>query len=151
MVIIIRLEKDIVVLTECILRQCKEVAMKRYIKASIDSNGYVGIWWLYYDKLIGDYCPLEEGEKVDNYIQFGNADDLDKILKQSLPSKYNEIVEHDYVQLEPGKVVYNTTSDTYEIICTPHVAINKYLIQIVAKAFGIADLKYKIKSSSSKS
>ena len=127
--------------------------MKRYIATSdsLPLTGNVGIWWLYNDKVIGEYCPIEEGVDDRGYIQFSKTDNhitlWESTIKEQLPESM-DLIPKGYRVIERGRVVYDIRSQVYEIICSPVIASDTNAIQLIAKEFEIDQLRYDVIPSS---
>ena len=94
--------------------------MKLYIKTDESENpiptGNVGIWWLYNNKVIGDYCPVDEGVEDRGYIQFSKTDNhitrWETTIKEQLPeaidliSKGYAVMRVDLAGFKEGKEDY---------------------------------------------
>ena len=125
--------------------------MKRYVRTTGSEtsipSGSVGIWWLYDDKVIGDYCPVDEGVEDRGYIQFSTTDNhitrWETTIKEQLPEAIN-LISKGYRSLERGRVVYDIRSQVYEIICSQKVASDADTIKLIAKEFGIAHTRYDV-------
>lgn len=129
--------------------------MKLYVKTDESENpiptGNVGIWWLYNNKVIGDYCPVDEGVEDRGYIQFSKTDNhitrWETTIKEQLPEAI-DLISKGYRSIEQGRVVYDIRSQVYEIICSQAVALNDNAIKLIAKEFGIAHTRYDVIPSS---
>lgn len=127
--------------------------MKRYVATSksIPLAGNVGIWWLYNDKVVGEYCPVDEGVDDHGYIQFSTTDNhitkWESTIKEQLPEAL-ELLPKGYRSIERGRVVYDIRSQVYEIICSQTVATDDTAIKRIAEEFGISNQRYDVIPSS---
>lgn len=128
--------------------------MKRYIRTveeEIPTTGNVGIWWFYNNKVIGEYCPIDEGIDDRGYIQFSKTKnhitEWEITIKEQLPEAI-DLLPKGYRSIERGQVVYNIRSQVYEIICSLKLGADEKAIDLIAKEFGISDLKYDVVLSS---
>ena len=129
--------------------------MKRYIPASesktIPTNGNVGIWWYYNNKVIGEYCPIAEGIDDRGYIQFSVTNNhitqWETTIREQLPEAI-DLIPKGYRSIERGRVVYDIRSQVYEIVCSQAIASDERAIQRIAEEFDIADLRYDVIPSS---
>ena len=127
--------------------------MKRYVR-SIEQpqrEGNVGIWWLYNNKVIGEYCPLSEAIEDRGYMQFSKTrnhiTEWESTIREQLPEAAN-LIPKGYRSIERGRVVYDPRAMVYEIICSQAIASDKAAISAIAKEFDIADLRYDVIPSS---
>ena len=127
--------------------------MKRYVRTteSLPLTGNVGIWWFYNNKVVGDYCPVNEGINDRGYLQFSTTDNhitlWESTIKEQLPEAV-DLIPKGYRSIERGRVVYDIRSQVYEIICSQAIASDKNAINLIAKEFDIADLRYDVIPSS---
>lgn len=127
--------------------------MKRYVRQNKipQHEGNVGIWWLYNNKVIGEYCPVSEGVFDMHFIQFSDIDnhitEWESVIKEQLPEAI-DLIPKGYRCIERGRVVYDPRSRVYEIICSEEIASNKQAIDLIAQEFDIADLRYEVIPSS---
>lgn len=128
--------------------------MKRYIKTSFSellNDGNVGIWWFYNGKVVGEYCPVDEGVDDRGYIQFSKTDNhitkWESVIKEQLPEAV-ELISKGYRSIERGRVVYDIRSQVYEIICSQAIANDNQAIQCIADAFEISNLRFDVIPSS---
>jgi hypothetical protein len=130
--------------------------MKLYVKTvdseeSVPDSGYVGIWWIYDNKVIGEYCPVDEGVEDRGYIQFSktknHVTEWEIIIKEQLPEAI-DLIPNGYRSIERGRVVYNIRSQVYEIICSQAIAADASAIDLIAKEFAIAHTRYDVIPSS---
>ena len=128
--------------------------MKRYIKTDdldVLPDGNVGIWWLYNDQVIGEYCPISEGVDDRGYIQFSktknHVTEWEITIKEQLPGAV-DLIPKGYRCIERGRVVYDIRSQVYEIICSQEVANDETAIKLIADAFEISNLRYDVIPSS---
>lgn len=129
--------------------------MKRYIPASdsdnIPTTGNVGIWWIYNNKVVGEYCPVDEGVNDRGYIQFSTINNhitqWESTIKDQLPEAI-DLISKGYRSIERGRVVYDIRSQVYEIICSQAIASDKNAINLIANEFNISNLRYDVIPSS---
>lgn len=127
--------------------------MKRYIRTteSLPLTGNVGIWWFYNNKVVGEYCPVSDGTNDHGYLQFSTTDNhitlWESTIKEQLPEAV-DLIPKGYRSIERGRVVYDIRSQVYEIICSHTIASNENAINLIAKEFDIADLRYDVIPSS---
>ena len=123
--------------------------MKRYVATSesIPLAGNVGIWWLYNNKVVGEYCPVNEGVDDRGYIQFSNTDNhitkWESTIKEQLPEA-TDLLPKGYRSIERGRVVYDIRAQVYEIVCSRAIASDEKAIQLIAKEFEIDNLRYDV-------
>jgi len=121
--------------------------MKRYIKSSY-TDGLIGIWWIYEDKIIGKCVPLDDGVDDRGYIQYSNTKNhmtewRDVVMNQ-LPESAQSIVNKGFGCIERGRVVYSIRAQVYEIICSESVAADADLISKIAEEFEIDNKRYDV-------
>lgn len=129
--------------------------MKRYIRteenSEIPTQGNVGIWWFYNNKIIGEYCPIDEGVDDRGYIQFSkvknHVTEWEAAIKEQLPESI-DMIPKGYRSIERGRVVYNIRSQVYEIVCGQAIAKDENAIKLIAEAFEISDTRYDVVVSS---
>ena len=124
--------------------------MKRYIRTveeDIPTEGNVGIWWFYNNKVIGEYCPIDEGIDDRGYIQFSKTKnhitEWESTIREQLP-EVTDLLSKGYRSIERGRVVYNIRSQIYEIVCSPELGVDENAINLIATEFGISDLRYDV-------
>ena len=125
--------------------------MKRYVATSefavMPTSGNVGIWWFYNNKVVGEYCPIDEGVDDRGYIQFSKVNNhitqWESTIKEQLPEALN-LIPKGYRSIERGRVVYDVRSQVYEIICSQAMASDENAIQLIAKEFEIDNLRYDV-------
>jgi len=114
-------------------------------------EGNVGIWWIYNDKVIGEFCPVSGGVDDRGYIQFSTTEnhitEWESVIEEQLPEAL-DMIPKGYRSIECGRVVYNIRSQVYEIICSRAIASDENAIRLIAEAFDIADLRYDVIPSS---
>ena len=83
--------------------------MKRYIRTEekITPEGNVGIWWFYDNKVVGEYCPIEDAVQEDGciHIDYSNT---------NYPMIPNDISISDTYRF--GQVIYDARSQVFEIL-----------------------------------
>ena len=124
--------------------------MKRYIRTAeeeVPTVGNVGIWWFYNNKVIGEYCPTDEGVDDRGYIQFSRTKnhitEWESTIKEQLPEAV-DLIPSGYRSIERGRVVYNIRSQVYEIVCSYALSENESAIKLIADEFGISSTRYDV-------
>ena len=112
--------------------------MKRYVATSesIPLAGNVGIWWLYNDKVIGEYCPIEDAVQEDGciHIDYSNT---------NYPVIPNGVSIDGICRF--GQVIYDARSQVFEILYyDSDWKPSMTEIQLIASYFGIQDLRYDV-------
>ena len=128
--------------------------MKRYVPSSEQKplhEGNVGIWWIYGDNVVGEFCPVSEGVDDRGYVQFSLTEnhitEWESVIREQLPESV-DLIPKGYRSIERGRVVYDIRSQVYEIICSQVIASDKNAIRLIAEEFDIADLRYDVIPSS---
>lgn len=118
--------------------------MKRYIEAS-RSNAFIGIWWYTDDKEL--WCklkPTDQGALCGNYFQYDDQENHLTLWRQvvnehiSDPDRRSEIIAKGYKSFERGRVIYNTATQCYEVICSAALVGNKEFQDSVVQAFQLS-------------
>lgn len=113
--------------------------MKRYIRTVEERpqhEGNVGIWRLYNDTVIGEYCPIEDAVQEDwcIHIDYSNT---------NYPMFPDDASISDTCRL--GQVIYDARSQVFEILCRSSDWMpTMEEIQLIAAYFGIQDLRYDV-------
>lgn len=127
-------------------------AMKELAGHSSEDDGYVGIWWIYEDNVIGEGCPVDDGVDDRGYIQFDKTKNhitqWESTIKENVPESDWDIIPKGYRSLERGRVVYNIRAQVFEIICSETIANNSAIIEKIAKEFNITNTRYDVIASS---
>lgn len=114
--------------------------MKRYIRTveseSSIPTGNVGIWWLYNDTVVGEYCPIEDAIQEDGCIRIDYSN-------TKYPMFPDDVSISDTYRF--GQVIYDARSQVFEILCYSSDWVpNMTEIQPIALYFGIQDLRYDV-------
>lgn len=121
--------------------------MKLYVKSS-STDGFVGIWWLYENKVIGRLVSLDDGYDDGRFIHYDNfknhSTEWKSVLQEQLPDKFDELYPKLFKCIERGRVVYNIRTQCYEILCSEAVSKNSEAIHVIVKAFNLQSCRYDI-------
>lgn len=127
--------------------------MKLYVRTNeqeLPAQGYVGIWWFYNNKVVGEYCPVDEGVDDRGYIQFSKTKnhitEWESTIKEQLPEAV-DLISKGYRSVECGRVVYDTRSQVFEIICSQEIAKDRNAIKLIAEEFELSNQRYDVISS----
>lgn len=114
--------------------------MKRYVATSesevIPASGNVGIWWFFDNKVIGEYCPVEDAVQEDGciHIDYSNT---------NYPMIPNDVSISDTYRF--GQVIYDARSQLFEILYySSDWEPNREVVELIASYFGIQDLRYDV-------
>lgn len=128
--------------------------MKLYVRTNeqeLPTQGYVGIWWFYNNKVVGEYCPVDEGLDDRGYIQFSKTKnhitEWESTIKEQLPEAI-DLISRGYRSIERGRVVYDIKSQVFEIICSQEIAKDRNAIKLIAEEFEISNQRYDVIPSS---
>ena len=98
--------------------------MKRYIKAS-RGDEFIGIWWYTDDGDIwADYCHVDDGVIDGIYLQYSSNKNHENqwrsIVKNYISDskKQSELITKGFRCYERGRVIYDTQSQVYLILCS---------------------------------
>lgn len=109
--------------------------MKMYSKSS-RSNGQIGIWWYTDNKDIwAKLKPTDQGYLDGVYYQYENTTDPLNAWKQNEAPK---LISKGYKSLESGRVIYNTATQCYEVICSKELVNDKEFRDKLVAAFNLS-------------
>lgn len=92
------------------------------IKESI-SNGLVGIWWYYKHNLLAKKVTLDEASLDGYYLQYSTTQNHASLWKSTINDYIEDkdeaavIISKGYKSLERGRVIYDTRTASYLVIC----------------------------------
>lgn len=118
--------------------------MKRYVKAS-RGDGFVGIWWYSNaDNIRGVMKSVDDGVLDGMYIQYSDTENhltlWHKVIEQNVEniSERNAIINKGYKSLERGRVIYNTATMCYEVICSQALVNNLEFRRKIIEAYNLS-------------
>lgn len=92
-------------------------------------NGLVGFWWYTPSKnIIGTFAILEDAERDGDYYQYSNNLNHLSVWKNVVDAQVNdenekhEMLRNGYRGTDRGRVVYDTRTGSYEVICSMNLA-----------------------------
>ena len=115
-----------------------------YLKSS-RSNGQIGIWWYTDNKDIwAKLKPTDQGYLDGLYYQYDNTTNhlntWRQVVADNVENKEeaNTIIAKGYKSLERGRVIYNTATQCYEVICSKELVNDKEFRDKLVDAFNLS-------------
>ena len=88
--------------------------------------------------------PTDQGALCGNYFQYDDQENHLTLWRQvvnehiSDPDRRSEIISKGYKSFERGRVIYNTATQCYEVICSAALVGNKEFQDSVVQAFQLS-------------
>ena len=102
----------------------------------IQLDGNIGIWWLFSNGEVNGYmCSLDDGYVYEDGIISRSPMECDQTLLNTLS------------KLPRGRVIYDSNSQAYMIVCNDDVAINDDAISKIVDMFNLHNDRYEVMSS----
>lgn len=102
--------------------------MRRYVKASTVTDGYVGIWWYTRSgEIWAKLKPLDSAEEDGPYLQYSVTDNHLTLWRSVVNDNCNDnevakdIISTGYKSIERGRVIYDMRSQSYIVICSEDI------------------------------
>lgn len=102
----------------------------------VQLEGNVGVWWLFSNGEVNGYmCSLDDGYVYDDGIISRSPMECDQTLLNTLN------------KLPRGRVIYDSKSQAYMIVCNDDVANNSEAISKIVDMFNLHDVRYDVMSN----
>lgn len=102
----------------------------------IQLAGNIGVWWLFSNGEVNGYmCSLDDGYVYDDGIISRSPMECDQTLLNTLS------------KLPRGRVIYDSKSQAYMIVCNDDVATNDDAISKIVDMFNLHNDRYEVISS----
>lgn len=123
------------------IKNYKKTASERkklYVKDGITS-GFVGVWWMTNDyKIFGFKRNLDEGYANTGYIRYDQCKNHIFLWKDICKTN-PELSDTEYKGLERGRVIFNTRTCSYEVMCSEAVHKNLEVRRALIKFFELSN------------
>ena len=123
--------------------------MKRYVKAS-RGDGFIGIWW-YTDEgeIWGVMKHPDDGVLSGPYVQYSDTENhltlWSSVVKDNVNSNNKEIkldaqkiINKGYKSLERGRVIYDTRTMCYVVVCSANLVNDTAFREAVVDYYQLA-------------